>query len=73
MQSQVDTIDGIPILVSTVSNTTHLPEPEKGTYFIVPAVVRLSAPGRKDLLSPAKLLRDGNGSVVGCAAFERNP
>lgn len=73
MQSQIDIIDGIPILVSTVTEATHLPPTEKDTYFIVPAIVRLSAITRKDLLSPAKLIRDKDGSVVGCAAFERNP
>jgi hypothetical protein len=73
VQSQVELIDGIPILVSTVTEATHLPPPEKGVYFICAAIVRLSAPHRKDLLSPAKLLRDNSGSVVGCAAFERNP
>ena len=72
MQSHVDTIDGIPILVSKVTEATHLPDPKKGTYYIVPAIVRVSVPERKDLLSPAKLLRDGNGSVIGCTAFERN-
>jgi hypothetical protein len=72
VQSQVDTVDGIPILVTTVTEATHLPEPEKGTYFIVPAIVRMSVPKRKDLLSPVKLIRNKDGDVVGCAAFERN-
>jgi len=72
VQSQVDTVDGIPILVTTVTEATHLPDAEKGTYFIVPAIVRMSVPKRKDLLSPVKLIRNRDGDVVGCAAFERN-
>jgi len=30
-------------------------------------------PGRRDLLSPSKLLRDAMGQIIGCAALERNP
>jgi hypothetical protein len=73
VQQQVDLVEGIPILVSKITSSTHLPDQEKGTYFIVPAVVRTSAPNRKDLLSPVKIIRDSDGNIVGCAAFERNP
>jgi hypothetical protein len=71
-QSQVDIIRGIPVLVSNIATAVNLPEQEEGTCYIVPSVVRLMAPKRKDLLSPTRLIRDSNGSVVGCGAFERN-
>lgn len=73
VQQQVDSINGIPILVTQLLQTMNLPEPEQDVYFIVPAVVRAHSPTRKDLLSPTKLIRDSDGRVVGCGAFERNP
>jgi len=72
VQQQVDSVNGIPILVSQMLQTMNLPEPEDGVYYIVPAVVRTHSPKRKDLLSPTKLIRDTDGRVVGCGAFERN-
>lgn len=73
VQQQVDNINGIPVLVTQLLQTMNLPEPEEGVCFIVPAVVRNHSPKRKDLLSPTKLIRDSDGKVVGCGAFERNP
>jgi len=73
VQSQVDILDGVPILESLTTKTVNLPEPEPDTYYIVPALVRCAMPGRRDLLSPSKLLRDAMGQIIGCAALERNP
>lgn len=72
VQQQVDNINGIPVLVTKLLETMNLPEPEEGVVFIVPAVVRTNSPERQDLLSPTKLIRDTDGRVVGCGAFERN-
>ena len=73
VQSQVDILDGVPILESQAVKTVNLPEVEQDTYYIVPALVRCAMPGRRDLLSPSKLLRDAMGQIIGCAALERNP
>jgi hypothetical protein len=72
VQQQIDSVNGIPVLVTQLFQTMNLPEPEEGVYFIVPAVVRTHSRERKDLLSPTKLIRDTDGRVVGCGAFERN-
>ncbi len=50
-----------------------LPDPRPDTYYIVSAMVRNALPERKDLLSPFDLVRDDEGRVVGCRAFEINP
>lgn len=71
-QSQVGSIRGVPILESSIAKSVNLPEQEDDVAYIVPSVVRQMAPARKDLLSPTKLIRDHNGVVIGCGAFERN-
>ena len=69
---EVDSLNGTPVLETSDSSTTNIPEPKAGTVYIVPAIVRIYHKERTDLLSPAKLLRDHNGAIIGCAAFERN-
>jgi len=47
---------------------TDLPEPEKGVVFIasMPVAQVAARQGRKDVLSPGKLVRDDAGRIVGC-------
>lgn len=73
IQQQVDLVNGIPVLVTQLLQTMNLPDSEDSVYYIVPSVVRTHSPKRRDLLSPTKLIRDTDGRVVGCGAFERNP
>lgn len=70
---QEEDIQGVPIFVRSGETVMNLPEPEEGVMFIVTSYVREAIPNRKDLLSPTKLVRDRNGMVIGCGAFERNP
>jgi hypothetical protein len=70
---QVAEVNGIPILEASESFVTNMPQQTEGTMYIVPAVVRIFLKDRKDLLSPTKFLRDTDGRIVACAAFERNP
>ena len=42
-----------------------IPEPEPDTLYIVPALVRLALPARKDIASPGDLVRNDKGQVVG--------
>lgn len=49
-----------------------LPEPEDGVVLIVAKAVSDAAPaGRGDLLSPGRLLRDEDGTVIGCDGLTR--
>ena len=70
---QVGEVNGIPLLEVSESVTTNIPEPKKNTMYIVPAIVRSHLKARQDLISPAKLIRDSLGAIVGCSAFEKNP
>jgi hypothetical protein len=69
---QCGEMDGIPLLKSLIHSVSNLPEPQDGHMFIVPAIVRSHLSERNDLLSPAKLIRNNQGHVIGCGAFEIN-
>lgn len=56
----------------TPQKTVGLPPQNGGTLFIVSSMVRDANPSRLDLLSPADLVRDAAGAVVGCRAFDTN-
>ena len=71
--TQTGDLNGIPIIETKVIGISGVPDAKKDTIYIVPTMVRQLLPDRKDLLSPAKLLRDKSGSVVGCVGFEINP
>lgn len=67
-----------PIQVTRYGQVEGLPEEQEGIYYIVSALVRLACPDRRDLLSPANMVRveeDGpdKGKVLGCRAFDVNP
>ena len=64
--------DGTELFTSSYGKSTGLPAWEDGTLLIVSALVRLANPGRLDLLSPGKLVRDEKGRIVGCEGFEVN-
>ena len=49
-----------------------LPEAEEGVVLIVAKAVADAAPAhRGDLMSPGRLLRDADGSVIGCDGLTR--
>ena len=62
----------IPILTASVTDITDLPDEQANVRFIVSAMLRAACPDRPDLVSPADLVRDESGSVIGCRAFEAN-
>jgi hypothetical protein len=66
-------INGMPVFETVVNGATGLPQPKKDTVYIVPTMVRQAYPGRRDLVSPAKLLRNELGVVNGCLGLEMNP
>ena len=62
----------IPIMVSSLSAVSGLPNEQTDVRFIVSAQVRVACNDRFDLVSPADLVRDEAGNVIGCRAFEAN-
>lgn len=73
--TQVGTVAGVPVVTTRPGSVTGLPafEADDGAGYIVSAMVRLAMPERIDLFSPADLVRDAAGAVVGCRALEGNP
>jgi hypothetical protein len=66
-------INGMPCFETVINGASGVPQPKKDTVYIVPTMVRQAYPGRRDLVSPAKLLRDKSGVVNGCLGLEMNP
>ncbi len=62
--------DGIPLVRGTYGEVTGLPPAQDGVLYVVSALVRAALPDRKDLASPAKLVRDEKGNITGCEALE---
>jgi len=60
---------GIPVFSRYFGEVENLPEREAGKLLIVSAMVKSAMPDRKDLLSPAELIRDDKGNVIGCNGF----
>lgn len=65
-------ISKIPFVKGKIGDVQGLPAQKANTIFIVSAMVRAALPQRKDLVSPSGLVRDTNGAVIGCSAFEIN-
>ena len=63
--------EGIPLKRATYGKVVDLPAEQPGTLFIVSSMVRV-AEKREDLISPAELVRDEKGNVIGCQSFETN-
>lgn len=49
-----------------------LPDEVYDVLYIVSTMVRLARPDRQDIVSPAMLVRDEKGQIIGCRALERN-
>jgi hypothetical protein len=64
-------VDGIPLFETFFGEVTGLPDAEENITLIVSAMVVSASPGRTDLRSPAKLIRDSSGAVIGCAGLTR--
>lgn len=62
----------VPIMASSLSAVSGLPNEQAGVRFIVSTQVRVACTDRLDLVSPADLIRDEAGNVIGCRAFEVN-
>lgn len=66
-------VDGVavPFVAVTFGEIEGLPEPQDGVTYIVSAIVANAAraQGRQDVVVPARMVRDGEGKVLGCLAF----
>ena len=67
-------LQGIPLHCTEFGAVEGLPDPITGRTFVVSALVRShpSCRERLDVVSPAGLLRDVNGSIIGCSGFDTN-
>ena len=62
--------NGSPIKVTKVTAIKGLPDPEKGVYYIVPALAFEAIPAwRTDIVATGTVVRDDNGKVIGCNGF----
>lgn len=68
-ETQIGTVNGIPLFRKTWGPVVGLPAPQPDTIYIVSAMVKAAAGNRSDLLVPTKLVRDENGNVIGCQGF----
>ena len=57
---------GIPLFRTCYGNVTDLPPAEDGKLYVVSGLLKAACPDRKDLLTPAKQIRDEAGRVIGC-------
>ncbi len=63
---------GIPLVRTCYGEVVGLPDEQDGVMYIVSGLVRAALPDRKDLASPAKLIRNDKGEIIGCGALEIN-
>lgn len=64
-------VDGLPVCLTVFGGVVGLPEPIKGTTYLVSLVVRQACPDRTDLVSPGQLVRGPDGQPIGCRGLSR--
>ena len=62
---------GAAIIRQEFGEVEGLPAPEADTILVVSAMVKAACPDRDDLVSPARLVRDDAGRIVGCEALTK--
>lgn len=69
--SLVISLDDIPVVSLDFGDIEGLPEPKDDVWYIVSTIVMNAAKklGRVDTLAPARLVRNSEGSIVGCLAL----
>ena len=61
-----------PVVHREWGAVTGLPAPQPGVAFVVSAAVVSACPGRADLFSPGRLIRDANGQPTQCVGLVTN-
>ena len=69
--SEIDYVDGVPVVVRRNERFVDLPDYDLDTMYIVSNIVLDYAYDRLDLIAPVKQVKV-NGRVVGCRAFVGN-
>jgi len=64
--------DEVPLVRGSYGQIVDLPDQQDDILLIVSALVRTACPDRHDLASPADLVRDQNGKIIGANAMEVN-
>lgn len=59
---------GVKLIKKTFGELEGLPEPEKGTIFVVSIIAATAAKeiGRTDCVVPGEVIRDDEGKIIGC-------
>ncbi|MFI6883942.1 hypothetical protein [Streptosporangium canum] len=69
------TVDGhrIPLRPSTYGAAVNLPDPQPGVLYLIslPLALELRSSGREDLLTTDRLVRNMEGTFIGCRGFGR--
>lgn len=63
------TYGGVVLVRQEFGNVTGLPDAEEGFLLIVSTIVKSALPDRRDLVSPASLVRDDEGRIIGCRSL----
>lgn len=63
-------LNGLPISRTTFGSPEGLPEFKEGVYYIVSHLVKTELPNRTDLLVPAQIVRDEEGTIIGCKSLD---
>jgi len=62
-------VGGIPISISVFGDVVGLPEPRRGTIYIVSLMVANACPNRVDLAIVNETMRDASGQIVGARSL----
>lgn len=60
--------DIIPVFATSFGEVENLPDPQEGVTYVASLVVakKAVAEGRRDVVSPGRLIRDDEGQPCGC-------
>ena len=72
LEKEAGEVNGIKLYTVEYGEVEGLPEEKEDTFYIVSQLVRSALPDRKDLLSPAGLVRDEAGRIIGSTGFYCN-
>lgn len=65
-------INGIPLFEAQYGEVEGLPEPKRGTVYIVSSLVLDAVKGKRDdIVAPGELVRNEEGQPIGCLGFKR--
>jgi hypothetical protein len=70
---EVARVGGVAVPIHDVGEvgTSPLPEPVPGVWLVVAKKIADRHPGRSDLVVPFQVVRDADGTVVGCMGLGR--